>query len=212
MRGHLAQRPERTPTPALPRERGRECPTPGCGRSSPCPACFAPSPGRFAPSPACGALRPSWVEGRDGSRVRGDAIWRGDLSVPPPQPSPASEGGSVGLQGADNPAVAPHASPLPPGAMPRRRGRECEALLRMRECLALLRARGSETAKRWPRHQFSSPYPVRNAPASMPSSHSARTMASVLPCVAITRRAPVSRTVRIRSGQSAWSDTTKPRS
>ncbi len=37
-------------------------------------------------------------------------------------------------------------------------------------------------------------------------------MASVFPWVAMTRRAPVSRTVRIRSGQSAWSDTTNPRS
>ena len=46
----------------------------------------------------------------------------------------------------------------------------------------------------------------------MPRSFSTRTIASVLPCVAITRDARVSAIVRNNAGQSAWSETTKPRS
>ena len=52
-------------------------------------------------------------------------------------------------------------------------------------------------------HQSSSPNCVTKVSVRMPSSLSARTSASVLPCVAMTRFAPVSRTVRSRSGQSA---------
>jgi hypothetical protein len=58
----------------------------------------------------------------------------------------------------------------------------------------------------------SSPYSVSKAFASSPIWHSQRTITGIEPCVTTTCCAPVASIAPSSPGQSAWSDSTKPRS